>query len=159
MAEKPRAINMNAALNTSLYLEIPGMEEINYFVQNAEIPGMQMVGVDSPYQKHGTNVPSNRIEYDPFNCVMIVDEDMRNFEMMKEWFERVRDTEPVIDELKTFTLHMTTSRKTANVQIVFHGAYPTLVGAMTVNSDASETNPIVCSLSFRYQYYEIKRNK
>lgn len=150
--------NRNPALGTSFKLEIPGFEEINYFVQTTEIPGLTMSGVDTPYQQYGTNVPSNRIEFDPLNLTMLVDEEYRNYESIYAWMVNLIRTEPVVPtQLKNITLHITNSSKNSIMGIRYHQAYPTMMAAIPLESSTTDAQPIVCALTFRYQFFEILR--
>lgn len=156
-----KRINRNSALGTSFKLEIPGFEEVNYFIQTTELPGMTMSGVDTPYQKFATNVPSNRIEFDPLNFTMIVDEDYRNYESIYQWMVDILRTEPVAGAesgmMKDVTLHILNSNKRGIAAIRFHRAYPTMLSAIPLESSTTDAVPPVCSVMFRYQFFEIVR--
>jgi hypothetical protein len=155
---KPR-INLNPALTTSFKLDIPGFDEVNYFVQSTELPSVMMGGIDTPYQNHQTNVPSNRIEFDPINFNFFVDEDFANYEKLFFWMVDVTRTEPVIPTmLKNITLHITNSSKNHKVAFRFHQAYPTMLSALPLDSGVTDPTPTICSASFRYQYFEIIRD-
>ena len=154
----PRKINRNPALSTSFKLEIPGFEEVNYMVQTAELPGLMMGGVDAPYQKFATSVPSNRVEFDPLNLTFIVDEDFKNYESIFAWMVNITRSEPVVKtQLKNMTLHLTNSNKNTIIGVRFHQAYPTMVSAIPFESSSTDPMPMVCNVSFRYQYFEFIR--
>lgn len=152
--------NRNPALSTSFKLEIPGWETVNYFVQNTELPSINMNGVDAPYQNRATSVPSNRIEFDPMNCTFIVDEDFMNYEKLYHWMIDVTRTEPVVPEMmKNITLHITNSSKNHKMSVRYHKAYPTMLGALPFDTATNDPQPLLCSAMFRYQYFEIIRNE
>lgn len=154
-----RKINRNPALNTGFKLEIPGLEAVNYFVQSTELPSLTMGGVESPHQNWGISVPSNRIEFDPLNLQFIVDEDFMNYESLYVWMVDIIRTEPVVPtQMKNIVLHMTNSSKNHKLRVIFHKAYPTMLASLPLNSDTGDTNPVVCSASFRYAYFEIIRD-
>lgn len=90
---------------------IPGMDDVNFFIQNVELPGVSMMGVDTPYQNFGLNMPSNRIEYEPINIGFLIDESYANYESLLKWMIDIRETEPVVPLMKDVTLHLTTSNK------------------------------------------------
>ena len=152
--------NRNLALGTSFKLDIPGMEEMNYFVQSTGLPSISMGGVDTPYQNHQTNVPSNRIEFDPLNINFLVDEDLANYESLFRWMVETTMTEPVVpNQMRNITLHFTNSSKLHKLAIRFHKAYPTMMSELPLDSSVNDAQPIVCSATFRYQYFEIIRNE
>lgn len=154
-----RRINRNPALQTSFKLEIPGYETVNYFVQSTELPAITSGGVDAPYQNHATNVPSNRIEFDPLNLNFLVDEDFANYEALFAWMVDIIRTEPVVpSQMKNLTLHITNSSKVHKMSIRFHKAYPTMLSSIPLDSSVTDPTALICSASFRYQYFEIIRD-
>lgn len=158
-----KRFNRNQAIGTSFKLEIPGLEEVNYFVQTTEIPGMTMSGVDAPYQKFGTNVPSNRIEFDPLNLTFLVDEDYANYESLYAWMVNVTRTEPIAaaesNMMRNITLHVTNSNKNTQIAIKYHRAYPTMLSPIPLESSTTDAVPIVANAIFRYQFFEFIRKK
>ena len=150
-------INKNPALGTSFKLEIPGFPHLNYFVQMTELPGLTMSGVDTPWSNNATNMPSNRIEYDPLNVTMLVDEEYQNYDSIRMWMTEIIKTEPVLNAMKDITLHILNSNKNNIAAIKFYRAYPTMVAAIPLESSTGDTQPITCALTFRYQFYELVR--
>lgn len=151
-------MNYNAAIQTSFMLEIPQFKELNYFIQTAEVPGLTMAGVDAPFKNFQGSVPSNRIDFDQLNLTFLVDEEWENWYSIVQWMKRIRRNDrPILDDMSDLTLHLTNSNKNLNKQIVFRGAYPVLLGTLPLESAVVDTNPLVCSLAFRYQEYEMKK--
>jgi hypothetical protein len=150
-------INRNPALAVNFLLEIPLAKELNYFVQTVDVPGLTMAGVETPYRNVQANVPSNRIDYDQLNLTFIVDENWANWNYVFEWMKRIRTGNSAISDTMTdITLNLVNSNKNLNKIMVFRGAYPTLLGALPLDSTVVDSNPLVCSLSFRYQDFELR---
>ena len=150
-------INRNPALAVNFLLEIPLAKELNYFVQTVDVPGLTMAGVESPYRNVQANVPSNRIDYDQLNLTFIVDENWANWNYVFEWMKRIRTGNSAIsDTMSDITLNLVNSNKNLNKIMVFRGAYPTLLGTLPLDSTVVDSNPLVCSLSFRYQDFELR---
>lgn len=148
-------MNYNQAIGTSFKLEIPEFREINYFIQTTELPGMTMGGVDSPFDNHATNMPSNRIEYDPLNLTFLVDEDFENYNRLRLWMHQVVGTEPVVDAMKNLTLHVLDSNKKPIRGVRFYKAYPTMMSAIPLESSNTDAVPVVCNATFRYQFFDM----
>jgi hypothetical protein len=150
-------INRNPALAVNFLLEIPLAKELNYFVQTVDVPGLTMAGVETPYRNVQANVPSNRIDYDQLNLAFIVDENWANWNYVFEWMKRIRTGNSAISDTMTdITLNLVNSNKNLNKIMVFRGAYPTLLGSLPLDSTVVDSNPLVCSLSFRYQDFELR---
>lgn len=150
-------MNRNQALSNSYRLIIPGLEEFNYFIQNAELPGVSMMGVDTPYQQFGLSAPSNRIEYETMNVGFLVDEDYKNYEQILRWMEGIRDTEPVMDTIRDVTLHILSSNKAGIAGIKLIGAYPVMLSSIPLDTGVVDATPIVCSMTLRYQIFQFVR--
>lgn len=154
MAKK---IQYNHALTTSFQLVIPGMEEINYFVQNTEVPGMNFMGIRADYQNHQGTMPNNKIEYDMLNISFIVDEDYTNHSMLHLWMHRLRASDkPLLQEMKDITLHLRKSTKAKNMAIKFYGAHPVMITPIPLESATTDATPVICTASFMYQYYNME---
>lgn len=150
-------INRNPALAVNFLLEIPLAKELNYFVQTVDVPGLTMAGVETPYRNVQANVPSNRIDYDQLNLTFIVDENWANWNYVFEWMKRIRTGNSAISDTMTdVTLNLVNSNKNLNKIMIFRGAYPTLLGTLPLDSTVVDSNPLVCSLSFRYQDFELR---
>lgn len=153
------SINRNVALGTSFLLEIPLFPELNYFVQNAELPSITMGGVDTPYKNHQGILPSNRIDFDPLNLTFLVDEEYENWYSLVCWFERIRTGRgAILDEMSDITLHLVNSNKNFNKEIIFRSAFPSFVGSLPLDSGSVDADPVICSATFRYQYFEMVKS-
>lgn len=152
-------MNRNPALPTSFKLEFPLFPEINYFITESELPGMTMNGVDTPFRNHATNMPSNRIEYDPLTLQVIIDEDYKNYEAIHVWMHKITKTEPVYDQLQAATLSILNSNKNKIIGVKFYGMYPTMIGTIPLQTGVTDDTPLVCSMTFRYQFFDFIRNE
>lgn len=151
-----KSINRNPALQTSFKLEFPRFPEFNYFVTETELPGLSMAGTDTPYKNNYTSMPSNSIMYDPLNVTMIVSEDYSNYNRIRLWMHEVRNTEPVVDVLQDFTLTILNSNKNPYMYVTFYGGYPTMIGAIPLMTGTTDEMPAMCSMTFRYEFYDVK---
>lgn len=149
-------LNYNNAINTSFYLEIPGFETLNYFVQSCELPGLMLTGIRTDFRNWQVVLQGNKVEYDPLNLSFIVDENFKNHQMLHLWMLRIQhgDSSLISDEMKDISLHLLSSNKTENRKVNFYKAFPTMLSPLPLNSDTSDTSPIVCTCTFAFQYYE-----
>lgn len=150
-------MNRNPALSTSYLLDIPGPEfkSLNYFCQVTEIPGLNMGGVETPHKNFQGSVPSNRIEYDPFNLTFMLSEDHSNHAAIQMWMHEIQaGKKSPMQLLKDVVLNITNSNKIAIGYYTFYQAYPTMLGPIPMESTSvDETTPMV-TLMFRYQLYQ-----
>jgi len=151
-----RRYNRNPANQTSFKLEIPGLEEMNYFVQNTILPGMTMGGISTPYKNHQTNVPSNRVDYDEVSMTFIVDEDYSNHTQIRLWMHAFAlGKDPIWSVTKNVNLFILNSNKQPKLKVVYYNAYPTGLGSLSLNSAVNSTEPMATNVNFRFQYYDV----
>lgn len=150
--------NRNPALGTSFKLEIPGEEQLNYFVQKTSLPSVSMNGIDTPYRNNQGALPSNRIDYEPVSMEFIVDEDYDNYDSIRMWMHRIeKNNRPLIQELSDISLFLTSSNKRINKKVVFYSAFPVYLTEIPLESATSDANLSTCTVIFRFQYFEIQK--
>lgn len=151
-----QTINRNPALNTSFKLEIPSLEEFNYFVQEAELPGLSMSAPSIPFRNNQTVVPGNRIDYEPVSLPFIVAEDYSNHTQIRLWMHRIqKGPGPLTDEMKDVTLFLLNSNKNTIKRVVFYSAFPTDLTRIPLQNNTADAEPIVCTLTLNYQFYDV----
>lgn len=150
------AMNYNQAMSTNFMLEIPGMEILNYFVQVTELPGMNIAGIRNDYRNHQGYVQGNKIEYDMLSVSFLVDENYDNHQQLHLWMHRMQTgtSKLITEEMRDLSLHALTSNKTNGRVFKFYSAFPSMVSPLPFSTDTTDTMPIVCTVSFFYQYYE-----
>lgn len=149
-------INYNLATGNNYKIEIPDAREFNYFVQSIQIPALTMSGVETPYQNWQGAATSNRIDFDPLTFSYLVAEDYSNYFYIYDWFLAIRNQEhDVIKHFKDINFHILNNNKMKNRYIVFRGCFPTYLGEIDYDSAISDTNQIMNSATFRYQYFEL----
>lgn len=162
MAIQKRKKNYNQALSTSFKLEIPGASSFNYFVQITSLPSLNAAGVETPYKNHQGVVPSNRIDYDPLNVNLLVDEDYENWDYLRLWMHKAAGyayntstrEPPISEEMKDIDLHILNSNKQSIKIVRFFGAFPVMLGELSLETSVTDPQPIISSVVFRYQYYD-----
>lgn len=149
-------VNYNPAISTSFKLEIPGFEDYNYFVTSCPLPGLNMGGVETAYKNNATNVPSNRVEYDPVTMTWIVSEDLSNHTRIRTWMhEFAFGRRPITEVMLDINLIILNSNKVPIRKVTFIEAYPTMMSELQLESGVTDAMPIMCSTTFRYQAYDV----
>jgi len=149
--------NYNLAMGTNYKFELhdAGAESFNYFIQDAIIPGLAMGSIEGAYQNEQTFVPGNRIDYEPFNTSFIVSEDFDNYFFIYDWLHKMRDIETPFKHTRDGTLHIFSNNKTYNLEVRFFGMFPTSLGELSFMSNTLSTEPLICMVSFAYEWFEI----
>jgi hypothetical protein len=104
--------------------EFPTLPFLKYFCQTVNLPGVQTtaVPVETPFSntfRHG-----DKLVYDSFEVVALVDEDLRVWEETYEWLQSIT----IPDDFRQYW------RNTNGRQIAYHD------GILTINTNANEPN-------------------
>jgi len=148
----------NPALQSSFRLEVPGTSSLNYFIQRAELPSLNIGSIPSPYRNNQLNLPDNKVQYDPLNMDFIVSEDYQNHSELRLWMHKLavsQDTMP--SDLRDITLHLTTSTNNTGLAVRFYSAFPMMIGGIPLDSTSTDETPVICTCSFSYAYYDVVR--
>ncbi len=127
---------------------------------NAEFSIQTMVLPDvsanpTPYITRSRNISmsADKLEYAPFECTFLVDEDLTNYREIYDWLYSQVDS--VQDDYRDITLSVLSSANTVNKQIVFHSAHPTNLGSLPFDITTSDIEYVVATVTFEYSYFEI----
>lgn len=131
-------------------------KSVNFFIQDTSIPGLILQPV---LVKHPDNTywPNNIIEFEQFTAQMILNEDLSNYEYLYNWMLRLRDNDDVKSEMRTIHLFTLGNSKMPLKLIKFHQAWPSGIGNIPLQYSSIDSTPVITSISFAYQYFEIEK--
>jgi hypothetical protein len=96
---------------------------------------------------------ADKLEYAPFECTFLVDEDLTNYREIYDWLYSQVDS--VQDDYRDITLSILSSANIVNKQIVFHSAHPTNLGSLPFDITTADIEYVVATVTFEYSYFEI----
>lgn len=149
--------NYNPAYNTNYRLEFVDSPHLNFFIQNVSLPGVDAIGVETPYRGSQTFFQADRLDFDPLNVTFLIDENFENYLFLFNWMKRTVEQERPPNFMRDATLHIFTGNKTANLIVNYYGMFPQTLGSVDFDSSTTDTSPIMCTTTLRYQYYTISR--
>jgi hypothetical protein len=157
---------------------------VEFFCQTANIPGISLgqATVDTPLKS--IPFPGDELNYQDLGISFLVDENLNNYKEIHDWllglgapqnhnqFSTLRDTgtdrfpgqttnspnNNTVPDGGTYsdaTLTILNSKNIAKVEIRFHNIFPTSLGALSYDVQASDVNYLQASVDFSYMYYEI----
>lgn len=150
--------NFNLAGATNYRMEFLHAESLNYFCQTAQIPGITAVGTETPFKGSVAYMQANRIDYDPLTVQFLIDESFENYFYLYNWIRRDTTKEQPPTFQQDGTLHILTGNKTPNVKVFFHGLYPQMLSSIDFESSVTDSSPLLCNCTFRYQYFSIEKS-
>lgn len=134
-------------------------KEFDYFLQTCNIPSISINSAPTPYKNRRSKMPGETVEYSPLSFTFLVAEDLANFKYIHDWILSTRNEDDKDKWFKDITIHALTNNKGVNMDFVFRGCFPTNLGDIRLESNVSDTQPIICNATFEYEYYDIVTRK
>ena len=160
------------------------LPEVEFFCQTANIPGIGLGVADVETTLKSIPFPGDKVTYQDLSISFLVDENLNNYKEIHDWiiglgapqnhtqFSTLRDTgtdrfpgqttnspnNNTVPDGGTYsdaTLTVLNSKNIAVTEIRFHNIFPTSLGALSYDVQASDVNYLSTSVDFSYMYYEI----
>ena len=157
---------------------------VEFFCQTANIPGISLgqATIDTPLKS--IPFPGDELNYQDLSISFLVDENLNNYKEIHDWllglgtpqnhnqFSTLRDTgtdrfpgqtrnspnNNTVPDGGTYsdaTLTVLNSKNIAVTEIRFHNIFPTSLGSLSYDVQASDVNYLQSNVDFSYMYYEI----
>ena len=165
--------------------EILYLPLVEYFVQSANVPGLQLGTATVPSPFYDYPVPGDTLSFDPLNISFLVDENLNNFNELHKWISRLgfgdsheefadllREGTPSqrtpsskgiqrpLPEIGTYsdaTLTILSSKNTPKTEIRFKNIFPTSISGLDYNIGGTDVDYVTCNASFSYLGYTINQ--
>lgn len=150
-------MNYNPIISSNFKLIIPGLEEVNYFIQRCPLPGMNQSAVNSYIANNPVKSPGETIHYNPLSVDIIIDEDLTNLLLLQAWMIDNYSKEGIYQRCRDIQLHITTRNSRSNRVFTFFGAFPQEISDVTFDSTLNDSDVSFCNVLFEYQYYRVQK--
>ena len=160
------------------------LPKVEFFCQTANIPGIGLGQADMDTPLKSIPFPGDKVTYQDLAISFLVDENLNNYKEIHDWiiglgapqnhtqFSTLRDTgtdrfpgqttnspnNNTVPDGGTYsdaTLTVLNSKNIAVTEIRFHNIFPTSLGALSYDVQASDVNYLAVGVDFSYMYYEI----
>jgi len=171
--------NLNYLSPVNFDLSINKLPKTRYFCTGVTIPNIIMSeATHSTTLAIQSNLPGDRITFDPLNVKFVVDEDMTNYLEIYNWIMQLGpgyDTDDFAGLVETqkggtgkfsnakfenmysdANLIVNTSSNNANVEFQFEDCFPTSLGSIEFTTDTQGIEYAVCDLTLRYTLFKVK---
>jgi len=173
------SINKSILNKNNFRLLIDKVPTVEYYVRTVNIPGLTFgetvqaagVGIDAYF-------PGDKVSYDTLDVSFLVDEDLENFKEIYDWMDSIvpvadprlyesytrtiktqtgtlSAVENDLNQYSDITLVTNTNKNVPNRYFRFHDCFPISLGSIELESGA-DAEAVICTVSFRFTYYEIK---
>jgi len=156
---------------------------VEFFCQTANIPGIGLGEAVIDTTLKSIPFPGDKVTYQDLAISFLVDENLNNYKEIHDWiiglgapqnhtqFSTLRDTgtdrfpgqtttatNNTVPDGGTYsdaTLTILNSKNIAVTEIRFHNIFPTSLGSLSYDVQASDVNYLQSNVDFSYMYYEI----
>lgn len=145
------------------------LPNVEFFTQRVTLPGISSSAVRVPTRFNTVYQTPDELQYDPLNFSFIVDENMHNFIEIFNWmtaitfpqeheqFKRIKESkEGLFSDISVIVLN---SHKNPAIEVTFKNCFPTNLTEITLDTTSSDVQYPEASVTFQYDWYEIKSLK
>jgi len=165
--------------------EILYLPLVEYFIQSANVPGLQLQSATVPTPLYDYPIPGDTITFDPLNISFLVDENLNNFNELHKWISRLGFAEsntefadllregtpsqrtpsskgiqkplPEVGIYSDATLTILNSKNIPKTEIRFKNVYPTSISGLDYSIGGTDVDYVTCSATFNYLGYTINQ--
>ena len=146
-------------------LSFDRIKDTTYFCQTVNLPGVALGEVDRSTPFLDMFSPGTKLSYSPLNMNFILNEDMRSWRSMYDWFISIadpdgfekRDHGKELQTNKHLSDAMLTVLNNMNnpiLRIQFRNCFPLSMGDVNFDTTLGADTVMTCDASFRYQSYK-----
>ena len=153
------------------------LPKVEFFCQTANIPGIGLGVADIETPLKNIPLPGDKVTYQDLSISFLVDENLENYKELHDWIiglgapqkhsqfsdfralstDRFSGSKPLPEGgmYADATLTVLNSKNIAVTEIRFQNIFPTSLGSLSYDVQASDVNYLQASVDFSYMYYEI----
>ena len=150
---------------------------VEFFCQTANIPGIGLGVADIETPLKNIPLPGDKVTYQDLSISFLVDENLENYKELHDWIiglgapqkhsqfsdfralstDRFSGSKPLPEGgmYADATLTVLNSKNIAVTEIRFQNIFPTSLGSLSYDVQASDVDYLSTEVDFSYMYYEI----
>jgi len=139
---------------------------LEYFAQSIVHPSLSLPAIEQPYKNLTTLAfAGDKLDYTELSCTFLMDEDMKGYQEMIDWMERVISTpartnratlgNDITSHYADITLSVLSSHNNPTRQIRYINAIPTNVGEVMFEATVGDIQYITYTATFRFDYFSL----
>jgi hypothetical protein len=153
------------------------LPKVEFFCQTANIPGIGLGVADIETPLKNIPLPGDKVTYQDLSISFLVDENLENYKELHDWIiglgapqkhsqfsdfralstDRFSGSKPLPEGgmYADATLTVLNSKNIAVTEIRFQNIFPTSLGSLSYDVQASDVDYLSTEVDFSYMYYEI----
>ena len=163
---------------TKFKFSIAKLPKVEYFCTQVNLPGISISdNYTQPTPFRDIPLPGEKLRYEPLSVTFLVDENLENYKELHDWIiglgapqkhsqfsdfralstDRFSGSKPLPEGgmYADATLTVLNSKNIAVTEIRFQNIFPTSLGSLSYDVQASDVDYLSTSVDFSYMYYEI----
>jgi hypothetical protein len=158
--------NINQLSPVGYRFTIDNLPNVNWFITNVNVPGIQLGEVVQPTPFMQTQVPGNDLIYEPINVEFIIDEDLQAWKEIYNWMNGLGfpddygqyAAQKAANHLYSdAVLTILNSNMNPNHLIIFKDLFPTSISEILFDSGSADLGTIKAVVTFRYLTYKYEK--
>ena len=155
--------NTNYVQNTGFFFTIQRLPAVQYFCQEANLPGMNFNEIILPTRFINVKHPASKLTFDNLEISFLVDEDLANWREVYEWLRTIVPIEDTTNQINAedhysdATLVILNSAMRENVRVKFKNCFPTALSGLRFLTTPTETEPQLATMTLTFDTYEIEK--
>jgi hypothetical protein len=158
---------------TKFILTIPRINNVQYFLQDATLPGVSLSVITRQTPIVDLWSPGSKMAYNEFNVTFLVDEDLRSWTDIHDWMRGlsggVTDDEWQVMTKKNNNptgpfpqysdgiLTIMSGLNNPKIRIKYANMFPTDLSDIKFDSTLSSDHILTATAKFRFDYFDIER--
>jgi len=134
------------------------LPEIAFACQSISLPSMNMGVMEFPTTQLDIPRPGSKLQIDPLSIEFLVDEDLKNYRSVTDWFLEMRnpESENWKDIYSDCTLEILTNQKNHLVNVDFYDCFPSSLSELSFNYTTTESSILKATVNIEYSWFEFK---
>jgi len=147
--------NQNLLSQVSFKLVINSHEfaNIEYFAVGANLPGISISEAAANFRNQAGFVPGEHMVFEPLNIRLAIDEDFVGYTELFRWLKsHTNETDLKVADISLLVM---SSHNNVTRTFTFVNAFPTALGQIDFNVQATDVEYAYTDVTFRYDYFKI----
>jgi hypothetical protein len=134
-----------------LVFDSPEMKNLSFHCQTISIPSISLPAVEMPFHQLTAQFSGDRVSFEPFTATFLVDEKLKNFNMIFQWIMKQAMETTILKRDLTLLIYSNSNNISHKVRFV--GSFPTSLSPVNLATNLGSTNVMASDVSFTYDYY------
>ena len=130
------------------------MANTEYFCTAANLPGISLSPVDSPYKGVNLGMTGDRLTFDDFSITFNITENMENYIEIYNWMHNIINKKDAEDYKYDASLLIMSSHNNMVKTVKFQDIFPTALSTVEFNAQSTDVEYLQADVSFRYTLFE-----